>query len=252
MKRKIILIDESRCDGCGQCATACAEGALQIINGKARLVSDVYCDGLGACLGTCPRDAIRIVERDAAAFDEQAVAQHLGHAAPAPTAAPAPAAAPAVPRHHGCPGLAVHDFGARPATAPATPAGPTPAAVSELRQWPVQLHLVPAQAPLWQGASLLLAADCVPFACPDFHARLLAGHRLAIACPKLDNREANLEKLTAILRQNDIRDILVARMEVPCCSGLTRLAEQAIAAAGKTIPLREVVITLRGELPKTL
>lgn len=246
MKRNIILIDESRCDGCGLCATACAEGALQIINGKARLVSETYCDGLGACLGTCPRDAIRIEERDVAAFDEQAVAQHLGHTAPAPTAPPPPAA----PRHAGCPGLAVHDFGARPATAPAGVAGA--AAASELRQWPVQLHLVPAQAPLWQGASLLLAADCVPFALPDFHARLLAGHRLAIACPKLDNREANLEKLTAILRQNDIHDILVARMEVPCCSGLTRLAEQAMAAAGKTIPLHEVIITLRGELPKPL
>jgi len=249
MKRNIILIDESRCDGCGQCATACAEGALQIINGKARLVSETYCDGLGACLGTCPRDAIRIEERDVAAFDGQAVAQHLGQAIPAP--APVAAPVPTVPRHAGCPGLAVHDFGARPATAPAGVAGAA-TAVSELRQWPVQLHLVPAQAPLWQGASLLLAADCVPFALPDFHARLLAGHRLAIACPKLDNREANLEKLTAILRQNDIRELTVARMEVPCCSGLTRLAEQAMAAAGKTIPLREVIITLHGELPNPL
>jgi len=247
MKRKIILIDESRCDGCGQCATACAEGALKIINGKARLVSETYCDGLGACLGTCPRDAIRIEERDAAAFDEHAVAQHLGHAAPAP----APTATPAAPRHAGCPGLAVHDFGARPVTAPAAPAG-TATAASELRQWPVQLRLLPVQAPFWQGAELLLAADCVPFACPDFHARLLAGRRLAIACPKLDDGTAHLEKLTAILRENDLRGITVARMEVPCCSGLTRLAQQAMAAAGKTIPLREVVVTLRGELPKPL
>ena len=245
--RKVIKIDESKCNGCGLCVPSCAEGAIQIIDGKARLVADKFCDGLGACLGECPLGALTIEEREADAFDEAAVAAALGHA---PHGAPAPKPAHA---HHpsggGCPGSRMLDR--RPATT--TPSSDDPGTrPSRLGQWPVQLHLVSPAAPYFQGADVLLAADCVAFAVGDFHKDWLAGRSLAIACPKLDDGAAHLEKLTAILRANDLRGITVARMEVPCCSGLTRLAQQAMAAAGKTIPLREVVVTLRGELPKTL
>lgn len=238
--RKIVHIDEEKCDGCGQCVPSCAEGAIRIVGGKAKLVSDVYCDGLGACLGHCPRGAITIVERDAADFDEAAAAQHLGASQPAPLC-----------EHPGggCPGAAVRDLRlnvlAQPAPEPVAPGG-APAPHSALRHWPVQLALLPESAAFLQGADLLLAAQCAAFAMPDFHERLLTEKTVAIACPKLDNAQRHLEKLAAILRQSDVKSLSVARMEVPCCTGLVRLARAAIEASGKEIPLREIVVSTRG------
>lgn len=269
MKRNIILIDEEKCNGCGLCTKACAEGALEIIGGKAKLVSEVYCDGLGACLGKCPEDAIRIEAREAAAFDEHAVEQRLQQQAAPPAAKPvhghghsgcpgsqprslaAPVAAAAKPAHGkapcGCPGSMARSFAAPEGAA--TGAGESgPPAPSELRQWPVQLHLVPVNAPYWQGADLLIAADCVPFACAGFHAQFLKDRRLIIGCPKLDDQQAYLAKLQAIFEQNDIRSITVVHMEVPCCHGLPHLVQTALKQSGKSIPYKAVEIGLRGEV----
>lgn len=232
MKRRIVEIDESRCDGCGACVPNCAEGALQIIEGKARLVSDRFCDGLGACLGHCPKDAIRIMEREAPEFDREAAedqaAVHPDAAAPK-LAAPRP-----------CPGRRVRAF------KPAEAAGSGVDAVSQLGQWPIQLHLVPVDAPFFQSADLLVAASCVPFACAEFHRALLAGKSLAIACPKLDRTEPYLEKLTEIFRRNDFGSLTVAVMEVPCCQGLVRLVRQALHNSGKRMPITVEVITIKG------
>lgn len=246
MKRNIVEIDSEKCNGCGDCVNACAEGAIQLIDGKAKLVTDSYCDGLGACLGHCPMDAIKIIEREADEFDEAAVAEHLqnqNHAKP-----PAPA------HNHGhsgggCPGSMLRNLmKERPAqsqnSAPRTASGNQ----SELRQWPVQLHLVPVNSPNWDGAELLLCADCVPVAYPDFHSKLLRGRQVIIACPKLDDGAGYVEKLTAILRDNDIRSLSVARMEVPCCGGLTRLAETALQKSGKKIPFQNIIVRIDGEL----
>jgi len=248
MIRKIIEIDEERCDGCGLCATACAEGAIQIIDGVARLVSDNYCDGLGACIGECPRDAIAIIEREAVEFDEEAVERHLAGVS---------ARGPKEERGHGgatdtlacgCPGSMArelpHDARAAAHTG-GDEAGRTP---SRLRNWPVQLHLVPTGAPYLQGASLLLAADCTGFALADFHRMLLDGRILLVGCPKLDDADFYRDKLAAILRENDIRDLTVAFMEVPCCFGLVNLARQAIADSGKDIPLSSIKLGIEGNV----
>ncbi len=238
--RKIVEIDEQKCNGCGECIPNCAEGALQIVDGKARLVKESYCDGLGACLGTCPRDAIRIVEREAEEFDEVAVEEHLGQASPPNATQPAPS-------HAGCPGLALMGFDAGQedeSTAEAAPA----AAPSALRQWPVQMHLVPERAPFLDGADLLLAADCVPFAFAGFHGEFLTGRKLLVGCPKLDDASHYAEKLTAMLAQNDIRSLSVVHMEVPCCSGLTMIARRALEHSGKDIPLQDVTVSIRGSV----
>lgn len=230
MKRKIVKIDEKKCNGCGQCVSACAEGAIQIINGKAKLVSDNYCDGLGACLGDCPQGAITIVEREADAFDEAAVKKHLAKSKPAHA------------HHSGCPGMAVQSFEKKKSSAPAAKAE------SELSQWPVQLHLVPPTAPYWDGADLLVCADCVPFSYANFHSELLKGKKLVIACPKLDDTEPYLEKLTEIIRENDIRSVTAARMEVPCCGGIAMIAQRAVQESGKNIPFKVITISIRGEI----
>jgi len=227
--RQIIHIDEEKCDGCGLCASACAEGAIAMIDGKARLISETYCDGLGACIGECPRGAITITEREAEAFDAAAVAAHL-HPAPAPCA---------------CPGAAMRDLSAAPAAPPDLPVHPRP---SRLRTWPVQIHLVPVRAPYLNGAHLTIAADCAAVAHPDFHARFLAERVVLIGCPKLDDAAAYREKLAAIFRENEIRAVEVAIMEVPCCGGLARLVAGAIADAGRAIPLRLTQVSVRGEL----
>ena len=232
--RDIVLIDEALCDGCGQCVSACAEGAIRLIDGKARLVKDEYCDGLGACLGECPQGAITIVKRDASDFDEVAVQAHLGHAAQ-PALAHAPAG--------GCPGALMRQFAAKPAVA--TPAAGAPSA---LRQWPIQLHLVSPTAPYFQGAELLLAADCAAFSCGDFHARFMAGRAIAIACPKLDDPDGYVHKLAAMITESGITGITVVMMQVPCCRGLQRLVEQAIAVAGVAVPVRHVILSLEGEI----
>jgi Pyruvate/2-oxoacid:ferredoxin oxidoreductase delta subunit len=233
VRRQIVVIDEEQCNGCGQCAAACAEGAIQVIEGKARLVKEEYCDGLGACLGECPQGAIRIEERVAGAFDPEATEEHLRRLGRSP--APAHQQAPA-----GCPSAAVHTF------APAAGAGPAGQA-SALAQWPVQLHLVPPAAPYFQGADLLVTADCVPFAYADYHADLLAGKAVVVGCPKFDDAGFYVDKLAAIFSASEIRSVTVAIMEVPCCRGLVQVVQRALAQSGKDLPVAVVTITIRGE-----
>ena len=228
--RDIISIDEELCDGCGECVPSCAEGALQIINGKARLVADVLCDGMGACLGECPTGALTVVSREAPGFDESEVEKRLTQT-------------PEVHDHGGgCPGNRVQIFDEDAS------AGPS-ASGSKLRQWPVQLHLVPPTAPFFQDRDVLLAADCVPVAVADFHASFLDGRSLAIACPKLDQHlDVYVNKLAAMIDHGGIRSLTVAIMEVPCCSGLVRIAQQAIAAATRKVPLCLVKVGIRGDV----
>jgi len=233
MKRKIIEIDQEKCNGCGQCVTACHEGAIAMVEGKARLVSDIYCDGLGDCLGECPVDAIRIIERDAEAFDEAAVA------------AKAKAAKASPPHAGGCPGMRAFAFSAE---GPSSGNGPLAGGASALTQWPIQLHLVPVQAPFWQKSDILIAADCTAVAYPDLHAKLLKGKSLAIACPKLDDTSTYVDKLTAIFRENTIRSITVARMAVPCCTKISAIVEAALLASSKNIPCQHIVVNLDGTI----
>ncbi len=234
MPREIIVIDEEKCDGCGLCIPSCHEGALELVNGKIRLVADKLCDGLGACLGDCPKGALRIEAREAASFDEVAVAARLRESQEnkAPRACPSSQFVPlssmvAAPKDRG---RSVGDI------------------PSELSHWPVQLRLLPPTAPVFRGASLLLAADCVPVAFPQFHQKLLKGHSVAVACPKLDDSRDHLVKLTEILRENDLRDITVAHMEVPCCSGLLMMVLEARRLSGKDTPIKDIVIGTLGEV----
>lgn len=246
--RQIIEIDEELCDGCGDCVTACAEGAIQLIDGKAKLISDIYCDGLGACIGDCHVGAIKIIEREADGFDEEAVAVHLSKIGAAEE--PLPAARPLnilnpihVSEGGGCPGSRAQSL----QPAPVVGKGELPVANSQLRHWPIQLHLVPPTAPFFQDSDVLLAADCVPFAVGDFHQRYLADHSLAIACPKLDhNQEIYLEKLIAMIDSAQIRSMHVMVMEVPCCSGLVRLVDEARKRASRQVPIRCTVIGTDG------
>ena len=245
--RKIITIDEDKCDGCGECVPACAEGAIQIIDGKAKLVSEVYCDGLGACLGECPMDAITMEEREAEAFDDEAVRQHLDAQKPAqPAKTPKPAPGPA-PMLGGCPGSAARSLAREPAASP-NPMPVAGAPASTLANWPLQLHLVPVQAPYLQGAKLMIAADCVPFAFADFHRQMLDGRTLLIGCPKLDDIEAYRQKLVEMFRVNEIESLEVAYMEVPCCFGLVQLVQTALEESGKEIPLSLIKVGLRGDI----
>lgn len=246
MKRKIVTIDQDLCNGCGLCISACHEGALQLVDGKAQLVSDSYCDGLGACLPECPTGAIKIIEREAAAFDEAAVAAKTGSPAPAQQAQPAPA--PAAPLACGCPGKMAKTI-VRP-TPPASvsqQAEPRAALPSQLVNWPVQIKLVPVSAPYLNNASLLIAADCTAFAFPDIHRRFMPNKVTLIGCPKLDEGDY-AEKLTAILQANEIRSVTVLRMEVPCCAGLANATRQALINSGKMIPWRVVTISTDGEV----
>ena len=231
MIRKVVEIDQDKCNGCGLCAEACHEGAIQMIDGKARLVKDDYCDGLGDCLPACPTDAIQIVEREAAAYDESAVKQHLAKRA----------AAGEVPPAGGCPGSRMMQFRREEESA-------APAAVSsQLRQWPVQIKLVPVNAPYFDGARLLIAADCTAYAYAAFHERFIRGHITLVGCPKLDDVDYS-EKLTAIIRSNDIQEVTVVRMEVPCCGGLENAAKRALQASGKFIPWQVVTISTDGRI----
>jgi len=245
MLRKVVKILEDKCTGCGLCASACAEGAIEIVNGKARLISESYCDGLGACLGECPEGAILIEEREAVPFDEEAV-----EAACHPTAGKAPrqsqrlhAAVQSPP--HSCPGVMMREM--KPRQPPLTQA-PAGQASSELRHWPVQLKLVAPNAPFLRDADLLLAADCVPFALPDFHPRFLRGRSVIIGCPKLDDVSFYVEKLTGIFKHSGVKSVTVLHMEVPCCFGLRRIAETALAASGRSIPLHDVTVGVEGNV----
>lgn len=230
MLRKIIKIDADACNGCGLCAAACHEGAIGMVNGKAKLLREDYCDGLGDCLPACPTGAITFEEREAPAYDHAAV-----------MAAKAVKETKAAPQPCGCPGSMSRSFQAASA-APA--AGEVP---SQLRQWPVQLKLVSANAPYLDGADLLVAADCTAFAYGDFHRDFIRGHVAVVGCPKLDEGDY-ADKLTAILTQNDVKSVTVVRMEVPCCGGIQRAAETAVAASGKNIPLKTVVVTIQGDI----
>jgi ferredoxin len=250
--REIIKIDEEKCDGCGRCVTACAEGAIAIIDGKARLVSDTYCDGLGACIGDCPRGALTIETREADVFDEEAVKEHRSSgvypsAGLSRTPDPSKSAAPNCA--FTCPGSAAQVLERTETGSPASAsAGGSPQA--QLGQWPVQLHLVPVNAPYFQDADLLVSADCVPFAFADYHRKFLRGRALVVGCPKLDDVDVYRRKLTEIFRQNEIRMVEVVYMEVPCCFGLIRLVQTALKDSGKAIPLVLTQIGVRGEIPE--
>ncbi|MCK5559478.1 MAG: 4Fe-4S binding protein [Thermoplasmata archaeon] len=276
VKREIIKIDEELCTGCGDCIPNCPEGALQIIDDKARIISDLFCDGLGACIGHCPVDAISIEEREAEKYDERKVMEnvvkqgpnvikaHLEHLKdhgqddylqeaidylkendmevpleePSPEAPPLPC---------GCPGSAVQDF--RDDTTCATPptSEPVSRAASELRQWPVQIMLVPPSAPYLKDAELMIAADCVPFAYANFHEDFLKDKVLLIGCPKLDDIEYYKNKFQDIFNENEIRSVTYVHMEVPCCTGMVNAINSALEASGKTIPIKEITISVKGE-----
>jgi NAD-dependent dihydropyrimidine dehydrogenase PreA subunit len=238
MKRNIIHIDDEKCNGCGQCVPACHEGALQIIEGKARLVGEFLCDGLGACLGECPQGAIRIEEREAEAFDEKKVEEHLKKESHVEK--------PDEPMPCGCPGSMMRDFTKAPKPSTGVVQGPV---VSELRQWPVQLRLLNPSAPFFKDADIVVSADCAAFSYGDFHRKFLKGKVLVIFCPKLDEDiDAYVQKLTAVFQGNNIRSITVVKMEVPCCGGTLSVVEDALRRSGKNIIMKEYTISLQGEI----
>ena len=297
MKRKIVQIDEEKCNGCGLCIPECQEGALQIIDDKARLISDLFCDGLGACLGYCPEDAITIIEREAEPYNERKVMEtivpkgrntilaHLEHlrdhnevdflnvaiqylkehnidmseegfevrksnkagSTDQPVEIEPEIPAPAC----GCPGSMTMDFKTDQAEANKAPTldSRSTNVPSELKQWPIQLHLLNPQAPYFRNADVILTADCVPFAMGNFHARFLKDKSLAIACPKLDsNKESYVQKLESMINDSSINTLTVIMMEVPCCNGLLAMAEAARNQAGRDVPINRVIISLQGEV----
>ncbi len=233
MIRKIIEINEEKCNGCGACAKACHEGAIGMVNGKAKLLRDDYCDGLGDCLPTCPTGAITFVEREAAAYDHEAVqaARHQKEESSLPC---------------GCPGSQSRSI-ERKEAAPTV----TEFASSQLRQWPVQIRLAPVNAPYFKGAKLLIAADCTAYAYAAFHEKFIKGHITLVGCPKLDPVDYS-EKLTQILRENDIQSVTVVRMEVPCCGGLTHAVKTALQNSGKFLPWQVVTISTDGRILDSL
>ena len=249
MKRTIVKIDEEKCNGCGACAAACQEGAIAMIDGKAKLIRDDYCDGLGNCLPACPADAISFEEREAAAYDHEAVLAHMAARKATslmPTEAPSPK-----PEFTGCPGSMSRTI--THASAPASnnaaiPGHTAPVSMeSRLSQWPVQIKLAPVNAPYFDGCDLLIAADCTAYAYGAFHRDFIRGRVTLIGCPKLDEGDYS-EKLTAILAQNDIRSVTVVRMAVPCCGGIQRAAERAVSASGKPLSLHTVIVGTDGTL----
>ena len=230
MVRKIIHIDQEKCNGCGACASACHEGAIAMVEGKAQLLRDDYCDGLGDCLPACPTGAITFTQREAAPYDEAAVQAHLARKK---AEAPLPC---------GCPGSQSRAIHREESPAPAGPA-----VSSQLRQWPVQIKLAPVNAPYFDGAHLLIAADCTAYAYGNFHQDFIRGKVVLIGCPKLDERDYT-EKLTQIIRQNDIKSLTIVRMEVPCCGGIQRAATTALQHSGKFIPWQVVTIATDGRV----
>ncbi len=236
MIRRIIQIDEEKCSGCGACAAACHEGAILMVNGKAKLMRDDYCDGLGDCLPACPTGAITFVEREAAAYDEAAV---LAAKAKKEQAAKSEEKLPC-----GCPGTAARAMKSEAYSS--SECTPSPAA-SELRQWPVQIKLAPVNAPWFDNAKLLIAADCTAYAYGNFHRDFIKDHITLVGCPKLDATDYSV-KLTEILRRNDVRSVTVVRMEVPCCGGMTMAVKKALIASGKFIPWNVVTISTDGRI----
>lgn len=250
MKRKIITINEELCDGCGNCVSACSEGALQIVDGKAKLVKEDFCDGFGDCIGGCPTGALVIEERESKPFDIEATKEYLlktqGKEAvwKMEDAQKKHEHKETRPLPCGCPGSMSQVL---KVSAPATekPGGKIE---PQLRNWPVQIHLLPVKAPYYQGADLLIAADCCAYAYGGFHNDFIRGKTLAIGCPKLDNAGAYEEKLAAILRENNIKSVSVAYMEVPCCRGLVKLVEEAVKGSGKNIPIEKTKIGIQGQV----
>ena len=241
VNRKIIEIDEELCDGCGQCVPSCAEGALQIVDGKARLVADIYCDGLGACLGECPTGALTIVEREADDFDEEAVEEYLS------------SKAKEEPSHEatlpcGCPSTQLQSFVPSASCEEANKPAVQECTVSALAHWPVQIKLVPPTAPFLKGADLLVAADCSPVAYPNFHRDFLKGKAIMVGCPKFDDVQEYIQKFADIFSVADIKSVTVVVMEVPCCQGLPVIVEKGMEKAGKRIPIEKVVIGLKGDV----
>lgn len=271
VKRKIIEIDDDKCTGCGECVPNCHEGALQIIDNKARLISDLFCDGLGACIGHCPTGAMKVIEREAEDYDERKVMEehivpkgentiraHINHLKDHGATKFYNEAISYLDEKEieidleenkmkddlpcGCPGTAMKEI------KPSEDAGDNKEQVSALRQWPVQLNLLPANAPFFDNSHLLIAADCVGFANPNFHSELLHGKSLVVGCPKLDDLEAYQEKFTQIFKNNNIKSVTVAIMEVPCCSGMYSAVEDSIKESGKNIPLIKEVIGIDGKI----
>ncbi|HIJ60918.1 MAG TPA: 4Fe-4S binding protein [Nitrospirae bacterium] len=233
MKRKIIEIDENLCDGCGQCVTSCKEGALEIVNGKAKIISDVFCDGLGACIGDCPKSALKIIEREALPFDEEAMQKHI-ESNKQPPLMPC-----------GCPSTHIKQFKPMPQHIPSNSYDELP---SLLSHWPVQIKLVPINAPFLQNASLLIAADCTPIAYRNFHSDFLKGRVVMIGCPKFDDINEYYEKFKELFKDININDVTVLSMEVPCCSKLSMMIKKAIQDSGKEISLKDVVVSVRGQI----
>ncbi|OFI05912.1 electron transport complex subunit RsxB [Clostridium acetireducens DSM 10703] len=240
MKRNIVNIDEAKCNGCGLCAKACHEGAIEIINGKAKLVSDEYCDGLGDCLPECPTGAITIVEKETVPYDEDAVERRKEEMNKKKVA----------PMPCGCPGTAARKIERKSSIKPAenTVSCQCSEVNSELMQWPVQLKLVNTKASYFENADLLIAADCTAYAYANFHRDFIKGHITVIGCPKLDDNEYYVEKLTEILKNNNIKSITVVRMEVPCCNGIINAAKKAMLNSETIVPYKEVVVSTEGKL----
>jgi NAD-dependent dihydropyrimidine dehydrogenase PreA subunit len=247
MLRKIVRIDADKCNGCGDCVPSCAEGAITIVNGKAVLAAENLCDGLGACLGECPMDAITVEEREADEFDEIAVEKHLtALGKPLPAHQHIPQRQIPTPPHHGggCPGSRAMSF-ARPQETAAVETG---SRQSQLGQWPVQLSLVSTTAPYFQDADLLITADCVPFAYANYHEEFLKGKAVVVGCPKLDDNQFYMNKLTELFSKSDVKSVAVLKMEVPCCGGIAVAARQALVASGKQIPYKEITIGIKGDI----
>lgn len=268
--RQIIEIDHDKCTGCGECVPDCPEGALQIIDGKAHLISDIFCDGLGACIGTCPEGAISTIEREGEEYSEELTMENIINGGPNVIKAhlkhlkdhaqtdyyniavnvlnekgiEIPEIEEELPC--GCPGTMAQVLEPEPSTS--SPSSVQEHAPSELRQWPVQIHLLHPKAPFFDNSHLLLLADCVAAANPNLHSQLIHGKSVAMGCPKLDDSGAYIEKLTEIIKQNRIKSITVATMEVPCCGGMIVIAEEAIKRSGKNVPLIKEMISLKGEL----
>ncbi|MFH1624897.1 MAG: 4Fe-4S binding protein [Pseudomonadota bacterium] len=243
VKRNIIEIDEEKCDGCGQCVPSCAEGAIQILDGKARLSAEKHCDGLGACLGECPNDALRIVEREADEFDEEAVEEHL-------TSKKALHSSQEEKMPCGCPSTLIQSFVRENSCREANEPVSQSSGVSTLSHWPVQIRLVPPTAPFLKGAHLLVAADCTPFAYPNFHQEFIQGKVVMVGCPKFDEVQEYVEKFADIFKTAGIRSTTAVVMEVPCCQGLPLVIQKGMDLAGKSIPIDKVVISTRGEILK--